>query len=355
MRLEGDAMSRWIDAGAVVLGGGLLLLSGCKKAEPPQADSSSVASAKATASASASAAAASAQPGGFAKGETLEHMPPACKQARIYVDAAGFATLAGAAVQGLEDQWAAALGPEDGKTVKKVLGVLKDGGFDPATSVKELAVCVNEGEDDMVFAVGMDLSKIKGDPLDLILKAAAAAGEKDKAQKKQDGKLSYLLPKGKDDEGAAAVFGSSLVVGKDLKALKVAQKGGGAAGFKNAAKSLVYLDIAVAQGQINGAITDAGKDLKLVGSMKLTGQAAAELKKDATATIQQMKGMVDEMAGELAKAPPFKDLAEPLKALKLSADGETLKAELTIPKQSLQKALKATSEMKPEDLMQLMK
>ncbi len=263
--------------------------------------------------------------------------------------------LAGAAIEGLEDQWAAAMGSEDGETAKKVLKVLEDGGFDPAVSVKELAVCMDQSGDDMVFAVGMDLSKLKGDPLDLILKAAEAAGEKGKAQKKQEGKLEYLLAKGETDGGAIAVLGSSLVVGKDLKALQLAQKGGGAKGFKDAANQMLYVDITVEQGHIVGSIADAGKDLKLIGSMKLAGKAADELKKDADATLKQMKAMVDEMAGEIAKAPPLKGLAEPIKALKLSADGDTLKAELTVPKRTIQGALKATSEMKPEELMQLMR
>jgi len=347
-------MRRWSDVGTVVVCAGLLL-TGCSKKGPPSTDSKQAASARPVASASASSARAPAKPAGFAKGESLTHMPAACKRGRLYIDAAGFATLATGAAKGLEDHLAAALGPDDSATAKKVLKVLRDGGFDPATSIQELAMCINESEDDMIFAVGMDLSKVKGDPLDLILRAAEAAGEKDKVQKKKDGKLSYLLPKGKDDEGAIAVIGSSLVVGKDLAALKSAQQGGGVAGFKDAAKTMLFADITVEQGQIVGAITDAGKDLKLSGSMKLTGKPGEELKKNAEATIKQMKAMVDEMAGEIAKAPPFKDLAQPLKSLELTADGDTLKAQLVVSKQTLRGALESTSQLKPEELKQLMK
>ncbi len=349
-------MNRWINGGMLVVCGGLLLTSGCKK--ETQQTSSGAASASAGVLATASASAAhqvAAKPAGFVKGETLTHLPPDCQRGRLYLDVSAIASLAGDTTKGLEKQWLGALGTADGETARKVLKTLRDGGFEPAAHVKELAMCITEKEEDMVFAVGLDLSQVKGDPLDLIVQAATNAGAKDKVEKKQEGKFSYLLSKDKDEGGALSVQGSSLVVARDLKALLGAQKGGGAKAFKDAAKSIAYVDISIEQGTIAGSITEVGADLKVAGSMKMTGKAADDLKKGGDGAVKQMKGMVDEMADELAKAPPFRGLAKPLKGLQLSADGDTLRAELTIPKKTLTEAIQATGEMKPEDLMQLMR
>ena len=345
-------MSRWVDASAVVFCSALLLTSGCKKKEADVGEAAS--SAKVALSASAASSAAAPEPSGYAKGEALSHMPKDCERGRIYIDVAAFAALAGDAAKGLGDQWTALAG-EDGQAAKKAIAALRKGGFDPATSVKELAVCVDRSEDDMVFAVGMDLSKVKGDPLDLVLKVARAASKDLKAEKKRAAGLSYLATMGKGDEGVTAILGSSLVVGKDLKALKRAQQGGGAKKFEAAAKTMFYVNVTVEQGHVSGSLVDAGADLKLSGALTLTGDAARALAKDPDATVKQMKGAVDKMATELGKVPSFQELVEPLKALQLSAEGTTIKANLSLPKKSVQSTITATSEMTADDLKQLMR
>jgi hypothetical protein len=335
----------------------LLLCTGCSKKDeaPKQDDGKPVASASAKPT-GGKAKKPNATASKFAKGETLAHMPKECSQGRLYVDVAAFAQLVGGAARGLEEAVTGSMDPKDGDATRKALGVLKAGGVDLVSSLKELAVCMKDG-DDVLIAVGMDLSQVKGDPLELILKALAAAGRKDKVEKRQDGSLSYLLAEGEAEGGVIARLGSSLVVAKNLQALKLARKGGGAAAFKNATKTMAYVAMTITQGRLAGTLVDTGKDLKIVGSMQMKGKgpAAADLKAQADANLKRMKGAVDEMADELAKAPPFKDLAQPLKALKLTADGDALKAELTLPKKSVQSAIKATSELTAEELQQLMK
>ena len=214
-------MSRWIDVGVVALSGALVLAAGCKKKE---ADTGKAAgSATPVVSASASASAAATKVPSYTHGEALRHMPKDCEHGRLYVDAAAFAALAGDAVQGLGDQWAALVG-EDGQAVNKAVAALRKGGFDPATALKELAVCIGKKEDDVVFAVGMGLSQVEGDPLELVIAAAKAVSKDVKAEKKREGKLAYLVTKQKGDDAAMAIVGSSLIVGKDLPALKRAQQ-----------------------------------------------------------------------------------------------------------------------------------
>lgn len=339
-------MKRWMDAGMVLGCSALLFTAACTKKE--EAKPEGVASAKAVAAASAapSAAPAPTAAAGYTKGDAAKYTLAECKGGRIYVDTAALLSLAGDAAKGLEDKVTAAAGGAEAEKAKKILQTFKDGGFDPTTGIKEVAACIIDDKAGPVLAIGVDLTKVKGDPLDLILKSAEVAGEK-KPVKKTEGKLSYLLLDG--EEGALAVFGNVIVLGQDLAKLQEAAKAGGAAGFKDASGTVVYAFVPGPQGDITASLTETAEELKLVGTMK-----GEQIKAKGEALVTQSKGMLDEVVKGLA-ATPFKDLAEPLKGLKVSVADDTVKAELAIPKKTVQGAIKTAQDMKPEDFMKLLK
>ncbi|MBW2527360.1 MAG: hypothetical protein JRI23_24470 [Deltaproteobacteria bacterium] len=328
-----------------------LSLSGCddKKAAPTAATAQP--GATATAKATAAKTAEPAKKAGYTQGDVLKHMPADCESGRVYArmgDLYGMKGVAGE-LNTLQDTMVASLGPES--KAKEILAVLKDGGFDPVKTIADTAMCMGKDEEPVV-AAGLNLGKIE-DPLELVAKAIEKSG-KPKPKIETEGEMRWMGT-GEAEGVIAMVSPNVIAVAKNKEALLPLAKGGGAKGFGDAAKSLIWASIKTGkESAVDAKLMDKGDDLDVWAAIGMDGPGLDEMKKNPDAFVKQMEQEAAKIADELAKTP-FKMLAERVKAAKFAVEGDKAVITASVPKTDLVAALKAAASAKPEELMGMMR
>lgn len=345
----------WKAAGLSI---GLLALglSGCEDNKPAPAaggTAKATAGAKAKGDKSAKAKTEAPKAGAYKAGDVVKYMPAECKGGRIFVNLSGVLGAKGMAEQmgALETQLVSATG-EDQDKAKKVLAALKEGGFEPGKSLREMAVCIGEKDAGPMLAIALEPGQIK-DPLGLIAKTVEAGG-KPAPKLQKEGSLSYL----KDDQDKGLIGQAApnvLVVAKDKAAIVEMAKAGGAAGFADAVKHVIFASVPGGDMTFDVKVIDKGEAFDLWLGMKMAaGAGLDEMKKAPDAFVKQMQGQANKMADQFAQTP-LKPLAERVKGAKFEVKDDTLVVTGTLPKADLAAVTKALATSKPEDLMKMMK
>ena len=276
----------------------------------------------------------------------LDHLPAECARGRLFVDVPRL--LAGT---GSQDELAQRLGEAfqgaDPKRSRAALSVLKEGGLDPATSLHQIAACIDR-ENGFTAAVELDLSQLRGDFLALLNAAAKQAG-RPPAAIKTEGALTYLAVP--DRPVLVARMGPGVVVvASDLTRLRAARQGGGAPGFAAARKSLAFVDLSLPeQGRMNVALLPAGDELRVEGWMQMIGTQADHLRRDPKGTLRQLRAMLAEAAGRLDHTP-LQGFDAEVRSLELTADGDRLQAKIQLPRERAQQLVRQLLHVKPQTL-----
>lgn len=292
-------------------------------------------SAAPSAAADAPAAGASA----YAAGDVVKHMPKDCDEGRVFVNLGKLMAAGGANAAAAE---AKLLSMADAK-VAKGLEALKASGFDPAKSIKEVAICAAKDDNNTVVAVGMDAPAKPGN--EVIEKFFEAIGEK--ATKKEEGGATYFTNTKGDREMTLAKPTVLLITGKG-KSLALAKGGDGAGEFQQGS-NVVWAKIVPGAGEsVDVTLAEAGANLELMVGV-VEKRMGDKLKKDAAGEIKKAETELKKMSDGLEKSP-FKPAAEVLKALKISAEGDKLVVKASVPTSVLSDLMKAVADAKPEDL-----
>lgn len=293
----------------------------------------------------------SARAGGHDTGAAARYLPADCQQGRAYVNAGSLLAIAGAEAAAVQEHFALVVDAKG--NAKQALKTLLDGGIDPARDLREIAVCARGG-DDVVIAFGVDLAQAKGDPLDLIIRAAQTQGET--LEKRKAGTLEYVpVPKEQGGGVFARLSPSVIVTAKTPGLLEEAARGEGATRFSQAIRHLVFTDLAMApDSRLNVRVLEGSDHLALSGEVTVTGTETSRMKKDPKAFLAEMQQRLGGIAKEL-ESTAFKALAPDVRKAKLSMEGDLLRVEATAPKTRVRELFVAARSANSEDLGRLMR
>lgn len=283
---------------------------------------------------------ADAAPAAAGGAEVLKHMPKDCDEGRVYANVGKL--LGGGSASALETLMAKNMGGgKDAKKSEDVIKVLKDGGIDPVTSLKELAVCANKDKKKTVVAAAVDFSKAEK-PGDVIAKAIETGSGK--APKKEEaGDVTWLT---NSDNTVIGVSKTKVLVGDDKATLEAAWKGAdGASAFGDAASHTVWANV----GDTKVNMKEAGDDYDLKVSMK-AGANAPKAKEQFEKFLPEL----DKVAAD-PKTAFLKPLLPAAKNAKLDVAGEILNVATKFPKAAIGEFLTGLKDVKPEDLMKGMR
>jgi hypothetical protein len=307
------------------------------------ATGTAAASAAATGAPSAAPTATADAPAGgssYAAGDVVKYMPKDCDAGRVFVNLGKFMGYGGANAAAVQAKLLSMAG--DPK-VAKGLDALKAGGFDPAKSLKEVAICATKNDDNVVVAVGMDAPTKPGN--EVIEKFFEAIGEK--ANKKEEGGATFFTNTKGDRELTLAKPTVLLITGKG-KSLALAKGGDGAGEFQQGSNVIWAKIIPGAGESVDVTLAEAGANLDLTVGV-VEKRMGDKLKKDAAGEIKKAETELKKMSDGLEKSP-FKPAAEVLKALKITAEGDKLVVKASVPSTVLADLMKAVADAKPEDL-----
>ncbi len=342
-------MKRSIAALALISAGALM---GCDSGtttsasgEPAKSGAASSGAAKGSAAPAGGSAAAAG--GGTAKpaeatppasgGGILSHMPKNCDEGRAYVNTGKL--LGGGAGGALEGLMAKGMTmSKDGKKSEEVLKIMKDGGIEPLTAMKEIAVCTTKDNKNMVIVAGVDFSKADK-PADVIAKAIETGSGK-APKREEGGGASWLMEDG--GKSVIAIVGKEKVlIGEDKATLEAAIKGGDGAGeFGDATSHVIWAKYV--KDDITVQMKEAGGDYDLKVVTKTT--KGAKIKQDFDKTLPEIDKMAE---GKMAFIKP---LLPAVKNAKLDVQGDMLTVTTKFPTKAIADFLTGMKDMKPEDL-----
>lgn len=272
--------------------------------------------------------------------EVFKHMPKDCDEGRVYANVGKL--LGGGNAGALETLMAKNMGgSKDAKKSEEVIKVLKDGGIDPVSSLKELAVCATKDKKKTVVAASVDFSKAEK-PGDVIAKAIETGSGK--APKKEEaGDVTWITTA---DNSILAVSKTKLLAGDDKAVLEAAWKGGdGASAFGDAGSHTVWADV----GDTKVNMKEAGSDYDLKVSTKV-GAKAPKMKEEFEKVLPE----IDKLTAD-PKMAFVKPLLPAVKNAKLDVAGEILNVVTKFPQAAITEFLTGLKDVKPEDLMKGMR
>ncbi len=282
--------------------------------------------------------------GSYERGSLLAYLPKECAEGRAYVDVQKLFGGDGGAIGSLIEKALLSDAKDKGKA-EGVLKALRDGGLEPATTIKEIAACVTT-EGAPVLALGADTSKSK-DPLGTLFAALESGEGKGKAQLLDDGGFKYVKnPRG---EVLGMVAPNVLVLAKNLDRLKEAAKvPGGAAAFEAATSNVVWLRM-TGRDKAEVTVKEQGSSYDLLAAFTPAGPAAAQLEKDPKAVLGALEGEAKRRASKL-EASPLKALAPVIQGAKFTVEGNLVKIAASIPQATIVETVKVLATMPDEQL-----
>lgn len=292
--------------------------------------------------------------GPYKDGDVLAVMPPNCT-GRVYLNVGALtADLDPASLRGAIAKLAVAENSAggDAEKITKLLEdgfkVLADGGVDIA-KLREVAACVAEKNRDMVIAAGADLSAAK-DPLATLSKALVALKGRGKEKPiVERGGIRFI------DMGDPIAQPAANVIAflEDDDALPLL-KGGGAAGFAEAQKHLVFVDVKEdVDEHVSLSVDAAGSDLDFRLRMLPDGRQGRAFKDKPDEALREVNAVVAQIAGRLA-GTSLAPVGDAMKRVKLSVEQGELVAALMLPKGDLATLIKAVAGAKLEDFAKAM-
>lgn len=266
---------------------------------------------------------------GPSAGAVLDYMPADCPKGRAYVNTAALFSDANAQSV-LREITTKILSKQRDAETDKAVAVLKESGFDLATGIREVAMCMGMSEDP---AIGLSLSV--GDPLGLLQKVAKSLGEAELPVTTK-GTAKILTS---DDVTFVQPAEGILIFGPKAFAEAAIDKKGGA-GFATARGQVGYMSFQVENdGTMEGKITRASANFNLWGSLKM----AALAKEDPKKIEQEMRKKVLEESGKGLKNSPFSLVDERLQNATFQMKDGALIATLSIPTSDVTSLLKAAA------------
>jgi hypothetical protein len=348
---------------------------GCKKDEPKAdttkavtsasgaaasaaASGSAVASAAVSALASATASAVSsvkamdekagAAAGEYAEGDVLKHMPKECKTMRAYFNMGKLTASEEVAthLNELIDHLAAAADEKKGKG-DGPYKMLKDAGFDPAHDIEEVAICGNDKK--VVVAIG-GAFKTKEAPIDVLAKVMDHEGKK---TKKEEGDGLKFLVREDGKKALSFVTPNVLVLSDDKPSIVAVAKAGDGSGFEGGKGNVFFFHQVEHEQDVEATIKENGPAMDLRVAMKLPADAVAAMKKDPKAVAGAAAALDKKVKEGLVgfEKGPFKPIADDLKTLKYTPEGDKMVITGAVQTAHLGEAIKAAAAMKTEDLM----
>jgi hypothetical protein len=280
-------------------------------------------------------------------GSLLAHLPKECGEGRIYVDLRKIVG-DGAAAATLFEKIVLADVP-GAKKAEDVLAVLKKGGLDPASTVKELAVC-SIGSGTTLLAFGVDLSKASA-PMDTIFEALELGEGKGKAQLLEVEGLSYV--KNARGEVLGKVAPDVLVLAPNADRLaEAAKKPGGSEGFADATKHVAWIKM-TGRDRVDGAISDRGDRFELVVTFAPSGEVGQQLARDPRAVVGALQQEAKRRAKRLA-GTPIAALASVIESIAFVVEDGKVKMTARLPRETWNEVLEAGASMAPSQLQRLL-
>jgi hypothetical protein len=277
-----------------------------------------------------------------AGGSLFKHMPKDCAEGRVYANIAKILTPdTHDALDKLTTKMIAE-GGADAKKGDEALKALKEGGIDPAKSVREVAVCANKEDAKTLVAVNMDMSKADK-PGDVFAKAMEKSTGKAPKKEEIDG-VTYLQS-GEGKVWLAFVGKETLLVSEGKDTLTAAVKGaGGEADFAEAPSYVLWAKMTDNNMQIMAK--EAGDNFDL--TIKATDKNAAKIKSEFEKVQPELDKMADKMTA-------FKPLLPIGKNAKVEVSGENVTATTNFPKKAIADTLNNMKDLSLKDLEKQMR
>ena len=276
---------------------------------------------------------------GSGPGQIVQLMPQDCRT-RVYVNVAGLLGSDGAALSASLDQIVKTADPSG--QAAGALRALRDGGYDPVLSVREIAYC-----DRPELALVRLQPSHPGDVLATIQQAFAAVGEKPGTARPW-GSMRVLS----DTSGGPLLVDVApnvlLIADHASDAASALGARAGGPGFTGLDRQLIWVqdreaDLAVADKAGVFDVQVLVHSREAAGDKAAQGKLVAELQKD-----------LRKAADKLAKTP-LAPIGAKLKAAKVSPSGNDIAIHGSISRAELSKLAKSLSALKPDALKSVLK
>ncbi len=268
-----------------------------------------------------------------ASGGLLQYMPASCPGGRGYVDVAALLSSPGAQMVLREVTGKLLDKQRDDKEVREAIDAVKRSGFDLASGLSEVAMCLGKVDKGHVMAIRTSID----DPLNLLAEVAAAAG---------DGELLVTNIRGMkmvthEDMALVQPTPGVLVFG-DVKRVGQASDREGASGFGPAAEHVGYLNVPVDAARMVVKLTKLGQQFELWGAMRMAGETGAAIAQHPQQVSREMRKQILDAASEFGQGP-FRILHQRAQDVQVEASGDTITASVSFSPDDITHLLKAAA------------
>lgn len=276
------------------------------------------------------------------RGDVFAYLPAECPKLRGYVDLVRLGTpkVAGAMAGLRGSMTGGTSGTLDPERARKVDAVEEEGGMKEAA--RAIAICAT-GARDFTMSIAFDRAKLKGSLADLAFIVAELTLGKAPARS-EDGGVTYLVAALRERSVTVAITGDTLLMSsapvEELQKTIAAKAG--AAGFAGADNNAGWIDAYTAKvsGDLNVVASDFVLRFKMPPPTKEIGDA---MRADPERGLKMVDDLVTKVA-EIADGR-FKGLGDLVRKVKISADGEDLMGELTLPEDVVSELLTQLGKM----------
>ena len=268
-------------------------------------------------------------------GQLIKFMPADCPAGRVYLNTAQLVgdPNAQTALRRIAVALAAKTTSEKGK---KALGMLKDAGFDLATSIREFAMCMGKVDDDHAMGIAVAMRE---QPLDVLIKLASMGGATPKIENR--GSVKFIGTK--TAKVAFAQMAPGILVLGPRARLESGALGAGAAGFSGARSRVAYGFLPIPKGgNIEARIIDDGSKFEVWAAMQPDAATAAKMKQNPDAFLQGMEQEIKKATAEFI-GTPFEIIHQRVQQMRFSIEGDRAIASGALPKSDIAKLLSAAA------------
>ena len=268
-------------------------------------------------------------------GQLIKHMPASCPKGRFYVNTAQLVgdPEAKSALKRIAETLTAKTTSEDGK---RALAMLRDAGFDLATSIREFAMCMGNGDDDHAMGVAVAMRE---EPLDVLIKLASMGGTQPKIENRGSAKIIGT----KSDTVAFGQMAPGILLLGPRGKLESAALGAGAAGFSGAHSRVAYGFLPLPKGgTIELRVIDDGSKFELWAGLQGDAATAAKMKQNPAAFLQGVEEEVKKGTADFI-GTPFEIIHQRVQQMRFSIEGDRVIAAGGLPKSDVAKLLSAAA------------